>query len=227
MHDFGQLLTHTWQHSSNLVVCCLILLLAMFLWMLADHGRRGWGVLAASWQSRRFLRASAGLLEQGAWDDVLVLAKRFERSPVATVYRKGLQGFRTEHERVLTKQSVDAASREARLARNRLHEQLREGLNGMATISSTAPLIGLFATTIGILDSLGGYIGPSSGYVSFLAGNTANALLPTAAGLFVGLLATWSYNWRSDRLAACIAEMDIASSGLVECLERQRRSATQ
>jgi biopolymer transport protein ExbB/TolQ len=227
MYDVGQFLTHTWQHSSNLVEDCLILLLAMLLWMLADHGRRGYGFLAASWQSRRFLRAGAGLLEQGAWADVWALAERFQRGPVAIVYAKGLRGFGTEHECAITKQSVDAATREARLARNRVREQLRQGLNGMATISTTAPLVGLFATTIGILDSFGGYIGPSSSYESFLAANTAKALVPTAAGLFVGVLATWSYNWRSNRLATCNAEMDIASSGLVKYLERQRRNAMQ
>lgn len=43
---------------------------------------------AASWQSRRFLSASAGLLEHGAWDDVLVLAERLKRSPVATIYTR-------------------------------------------------------------------------------------------------------------------------------------------
>jgi biopolymer transport protein ExbB len=204
-----------------------MLLLAMFLWTVADQGRRGWGFLAASWHSRRFLRASAGLLEHGARDDVLALAERFQRSPVAIVYAKGLQWFRTEHECAITKQSVDIASREARLARNRVHEQLRQGLNGMATISTTAPLVGLFATTIGILDSFGAYIGPSSGYVSFLAANTAKALVPTAGGLLVGVLATWFYNWRSSRLAACNAEMDIAFSGLAKYLEQERRNAMQ
>jgi len=185
----------------------------------ADHAYRGWKFLAARWQSRRFLSAGTGFLEHGAWDDVLVLAEEFKKSPVAAIYLGGLQRFCTEH-----KHAVDAASREARVARNRMHQQLRQGLNRMATISTTAPLVGLFGTTIGILDSFGAYIGSASGYISFIAANIANALVTTAAGLLIGVLAAWSYNWRSDRLAACNAEMEIASAELLKYLEQRRGS---
>jgi biopolymer transport protein ExbB/TolQ len=158
-------------------------------------------------------RFFSSLLEHGALDDVLMLAEEFKKSPVAAIYLGGFQRFRTERKGVLDQQVVDAASREARVARNRMHQQLRQGLKGMAMISTNAPLVGLFGTTIGVLNSFG-YIGSASGYISFVATNIANALVPTAAGLLIGVLATWSYNWRSDRLAACNAEKEIASAEL-------------
>jgi biopolymer transport protein ExbB/TolQ len=81
-----------------------------------------------------------------------------------------------------------------------MHEQLRQGLSSLSAISTTAPLVGLFGTSIGILDSFRGYIGSEHDYIAFLATNLADALVPTAAGLLIGVLATWLFNWRSDRL---------------------------
>jgi biopolymer transport protein ExbB/TolQ len=92
-----------------------------------------------------------------------------------------------------------------------LHGQLRGGLNGLSAISRTAPVVGLFGTCIGILDSFKGYAGSKYGFLAFLAVNLAEALVPATVGLPVGVIATWSFNWQSDRLAEFDAEMEIAS----------------
>jgi biopolymer transport protein ExbB len=119
---------------------------------------------------------------------------------------------------------MEAASRGARIARNRLHEQLRHGLSSLSTIAKTAPLVGLIGTSSGILDSFRGYVGNKYGYIAFLATNLAEALVPAAAGLLIAVLAMWRFNWRSDRLAVFDTEMEVASQELVKYLELQRRA---
>jgi biopolymer transport protein ExbB/TolQ len=79
----------------------------------------------------------------------------------------------------------------------------------------------LFGTTIGILDSFGAYIGSRNGFIAFIAANLADALVPTATGLLVGVLATWCFNCRNDQLATFDVEMEIAELDLVKHLKQQ------
>jgi biopolymer transport protein ExbB/TolQ len=221
MYDGGQFLTHMLQNASLPVECSLIVLFLMFLWTLVDVVVRSVRYYSATRQSHRFLEASAGLLERGQWKGVQSIAETLNRSHVAMVYFNAMQEFRTAHECVLAEQAVEAARRGARTARNRVHEQLRQGLSYLSAIAITAPLVGLFGTTIGILDSFGAYIGSRNGFIAFIAANLADALVPTATGLLVGVLATWCFNCRNDQLATFDVEMEIAELDLVKHLKQQ------
>jgi hypothetical protein len=56
-----------------------------------------------------------------------------------------------------------------------------------------------------------------------MARDSANALVPAAAGLVLSVAAVWWFNWRSARLAAVDGEMQIAFLELTEYPEIQRR----
>jgi biopolymer transport protein ExbB/TolQ len=51
--------------------------------------------------------------------------------------------------------------------------------------------------------------------------NLAEALVPTAMVLVVGVFAMWCFNWRSERLAMSDSEMRTASLELVRYLEKE------
>ena len=125
---------------------------------------------------------------------------------------------------VSAEQAANSASRGARAAKNRVHKQVRQGLGSVSAIATTAPLVGLVGTAIGILDSFRGYVGNKHAHIAFLAANLAEVLVPTAAGLLVGVLATWCFNWRSERLSVFDTEMEIASIQVVNYLEKQSRA---
>ena len=57
-----------------------------------------------------------------------------------------------------------------------------------------------------------------------IATNIAEALVPTAIGLIVAVVAVWWFNWRNAQLAAFDGEMQIASLELAKYLEIQRRA---
>jgi biopolymer transport protein ExbB/TolQ len=63
------------------------------------------------------------------------------------------------------------------------------GLSWLSIVSSTAPFIGLFGTVVGILESFSAFAG--SGKVSFsvIAPAISEALVATAAGIFVAIFA--------------------------------------
>lgn len=86
---------------------------------------------------------------------------------------------------VATKQILDlgmmAATKEA-----------TKGLSLLSVFASTTPFIGLFGTVVSILDTFT-HIGQSSGSMSIISSGVSDALIATAAGIFVAIFA-YSYH---------------------------------
>ena len=72
-----------------------------------------------------------------------------------------------------------------------LYAGTKEATKGLATLSivaSTAPFIGLFGTVVSILDTFNN-IGSASGTMAVIAAGVSDALVATAAGIFVAIFA--------------------------------------
>jgi biopolymer transport protein ExbB len=76
------------------------------------------------------------------------------------------------------------------------------GLTLLASVGSTSPFIGLFGTVWGIYHALTGLSGASRVVLDKVAGPVGEALIMTAAGLFVAIPAVLAYNAfnRANRL---------------------------
>jgi len=87
-----------------------------------------------------------------------------------------------------------------------LHSQARfeSGLTLLASVGSTAPFIGLFGTVWGIYHALVSLSGATQVVLDKVAGPVGEALIMTAAGLFVAIPAVLAYNAlnRANRLVA-------------------------
>jgi biopolymer transport protein ExbB len=82
--------------------------------------------------------------------------------------------------------------------------QVEKGLTFLASVGSTAPFIGLFGTVWGIYHALVGLSGATQVVLDKVAGPVGEALIMTAAGLFVAIPAVLAYNalTRANRLVA-------------------------
>ncbi|CAI6150787.1 MAG: Tol-Pal system protein TolQ [uncultured Sulfurimonas sp.] len=67
-------------------------------------------------------------------------------------------------------------------------KEATKGLSILSIFASTTPFIGLFGTVVSILDTFT-HIGKSSGSMSIIAGGVSDALIATAAGIFVAIFA--------------------------------------
>jgi len=65
-------------------------------------------------------------------------------------------------------------------------KEATKGLSFLSIVASTAPFIGLFGTVVSILDTFK-HIGGSSGTMSVIAAGVSDALIATAAGIFVAI----------------------------------------
>jgi biopolymer transport protein ExbB/TolQ len=67
-------------------------------------------------------------------------------------------------------------------------KEATKGLSLLSIVASTAPFIGLFGTVVSILDTFDN-IGRASGTMAIIAAGVSDALIATAAGIFVAIFA--------------------------------------
>ena len=86
--------------------------------------------------------------------------------------------------------------------------RVERGLTCLASVGSIAPFVGLFGTVWGIYHALVGLSGATQLALDKVAGPVGEALVMTAAGLFVAIPAVLAYNafTRSNRLV--LAQLD-------------------
>lgn len=131
-------------------------------------------------------------------------------SPIANIIRKGLSKYQFGMERI--KESIESAGKQEIY-------KLEKGISILATISGVAPLLGFLGTVTGMIsafikiESLGGNASPSD-----LAGGIWEALITTAFGLSVGIIAYLFYNYFVTRITKLISEMEITSTDFIDVL---------
>jgi len=102
-----------------------------------------------------------------------------------------------------------------------VNAELKRGLSGLATIGATAPFVGLFGTTVGIINAFKGMSSEKTAGLSAVAGGISEALVTTAFGLFVAVPAVWAYNWFTNKVEAFGIEMTNSSSELIDYFIKQ------
>ena len=94
--------------------------------------------------------------------------------------------------------------------------RLEEKLNLLATIAQIAPLLGLFGTLLGFIDTFG-YITHADAYANFrdLADGVGKALVCAAGGIAVAIPAHAGYNYLVSRVNKIVLDMERAAAEIV------------
>ena len=92
--------------------------------------------------------------------------------------------------------------------------KLQRGMPILATVGSTAPFVGLFGTTFGVINAFQGMAEEGSGLSSISAG-ISEALITTGVGIGVAVLGVWAFNYFNSRIAKVSEELDSAESDFV------------
>ena len=106
---------------------------------------------------------------------------------------------------------------------------LQRGLPVLATISSSAPFVGLFGTVFGIITAFQQMADPAKGGGGGLASVSAGiseALLTTAVGLAVAIVAVWFYNFFVTKLDQFAALVDDTAGELSDRLLQSARGGS-
>ncbi len=113
--------------------------------------------------------------------------------------------------------------REERVARRLVETQigLKRFLWILGTISSTAPFIGLFGTVVGIIKSFDNISQTGKSGFSVVAGSLSEALVATAAGIIVAVIALIFYNYFINRLNIINTEVKNKVKDLSDLIEKK------
>ena len=102
----------------------------------------------------------------------------------------------------------DAREAVARVARREL-QRMRAGLRALEVIATTAPLLGLLGTVLGMIGAFRALQAAGTGAdPSVLAGGIWEALLTTAAGMAVAIPASVALSWFEAVAEAAQADME-------------------
>lgn len=98
--------------------------------------------------------------------------------------------------------------------------ELEKRTNLLASIAGIAPMLGFFGTVLGMIkafqqiQTLQGNVNPS-----VLAGGIWEALVTTATGLLVGILALFSYNYLLARIRRLTNDMERSATDFIDLLQ--------
>jgi biopolymer transport protein ExbB len=125
---------------------------------------------------------------------------------------------------------VHGVTRSMDRAKKREIAGLQRGLPVLATISSSAPFVGLFGTVFGIITAFQQMADPSKGGGGGLAtvsAGIAEALLTTAVGLAVAIVSVWFYNFFVTRVDDFTVLVDDTAGELADRLLHNTRRGQQ
>ncbi len=171
-----------------------------------------WRFLNASrMDDTKFLRAVEDLLRTGNTNAAKQYCDEFDK-PLARIMKQGIE--RLGRPLVDIEDAIRNAGKKETFA-------LEHKMDWLATIAGTAPLLGFLGTVTGMIDAfmeiqnLQGNVNPS-----VLAGGIWEALITTAYGLIVGIVALGFYNYLLNKVNRLIFQLEMASTDFMELLQK-------
>jgi biopolymer transport protein ExbB/biopolymer transport protein TolQ len=216
-----------WEQMGFVAKFVVIILVLMSIYSLGFAIERLIRFRRARKESLKVALGVQPLLKQRKLEEAIVFTKdkKFRHSHLARVLAAGLTEFQYENSQELPPDFdiVDSGRRAIERETLMTTAELKKGLGNLATISTTAPFIGLFGTVVGIINSFRGMAASGSGGIGAVSAGIAEALFATAIGLAVAIPSVWLYNHFLNKIERFNVEMSNASSELVDYFLKNRR----
>ena len=154
-------------------------------------------------------------LKRGDLDEVEHLVEREgERMPLAPIYRAVLP--------LVNDSPLEDIAEAAETQRLEQVQRLRRNVWMLGTVATASPFIGLFGTVIGIIKAFHEMASQGTGGFAVVAAGISEALVATALGLGVAILAVVAYNYLQVRLGEVATGMRVGITRFVESVRAGR-----
>jgi len=203
----------------------------LFMWPILLLGIAATAVCIERYRSLKMLDTSAeemreqviDLLSQDKVEEALELCET-SRGPVAAVLANGLRKYL-----VLQRLGYDAGRTEEQVVKSmenysiHIVAALERHLPILATVSSSAPMLGFLGTVSGMVHAFGEIVNQSgsANIVELAAGGIEQALLTTCFGLIVGIPAFIAFNYFTSIINNFVLEVETSASELIEAVTLQ------
>ncbi|HWO41727.1 MAG TPA: MotA/TolQ/ExbB proton channel family protein [Candidatus Eisenbacteria bacterium] len=154
---------------------------------------RLWSLRNIGATTARISESISDPIKKGERDLAIAICKQNSHCPAGRILMRVI-----EAEKLHGKESASAFAGEAMFEEN---QKLRKHLWILGTVASSAPFIGLLGTVIGIIKSFEEMAISGTGGFAVVAAGISEALVATALGLGVAIIALIFYNYFQTRIA--------------------------
>lgn len=189
----------------------MYLLVACSLFVVAVAGERFLYLRGVAGEMASLQQNLQPLLEKQRFAEAVQLCEQLAPNMLAAVALAGLQAFQrgSQLENALESAAMLAAAR------------LRERLDDLSMIVTLAPLLGLLGTVIGMVQSFS-IFNLRAGQPMAITGGVGEALVATATGLLVAVLALVLHNYFSRRVNRLITDIEQVAALVIDCLTMKK-----
>ena len=197
-----------------LAVLALLALASFYSWTVI-FGKIG-TFSKATKESRLFLRS---FRKATRLQEISTLAAQHKSSPLAQVFEEVYETYKRQTGGAGAPRNLSPLERSAQTAASEAVTILERRLTWLATIAQVSPFVGLFGTVMGVVDSFHGLGMAGAATLRAVAPGISEALITTAAGLFVAVPAVIAYNQFTARIRVLAAATDDFCRELLNSLE--------
>jgi biopolymer transport protein TolQ len=211
-------------HIGVIAVAVLVLLLfaSLYSWTVI-LGKMG-SFRRATRQSRSFVKL---FRRTNTLSDIAARAGDYSASPLSQVFEDIYETYRRQTGGSGPPRNLLALERTARTSASEAVSKMERRMTWLATIASASPFVGLFGTVMGIVDAFQGIGQAGTATLGAVSPGIAEALITTAAGLFVAVPAVVAYNQFTARIKVFASAIDDFSRELLNSLEEIPAQAPQ
>ncbi len=155
---------------------------------------RLWSLRNISSATLRICESLIDPIKKGQWDLAIAICRQNSDSPAARIF---LRIFDKGTSQPL--EAVNAFATEAMFEETQI---LKKNLWILGTVASSAPFIGLLGTVVGIIKSFESMAIAGTGGFAVVAAGISEALVATALGLAVAIIALIFYNYFQTRISS-------------------------
>ena len=206
-------------------VILILFIFSIVSWGIMFHKYRLFRVVGRETSDFRDFFSRRNQLEQ-----VYTYAKKMKNCPMARVFLAGYielatqfrltQAERTDDDDDMLLEKLDSISRALERATAQEVTKLEKWLIFLGTAGSTSPFIGLFGTVWGVMVAFAGIGVKGTANVAVVAPGISEALIATAAGLFVAIPSVIGYNYFINKVKTSGTDMDNFSLDMLSLIDR-------
>ncbi|MDF3071631.1 MAG: motA [Polyangiaceae bacterium] len=221
-------LTHIWAHMSALNKGIAFVLFMMAVSFIGVTIERLIAFSRSAKESRLFAQQAGKLLEEWKVEEIIPVADKYKSSALARLFgpiiRRYIHAYEDLGEGGLS--PVQLARSEAGRRMEAVGEELRRGMNVVATVGSISPFVGLLGTVVGIIGAFAGIGNAGNAGMSAIMGGISEALIETAFGLMVAIPSVISFNFLNAKIAGIETALGRSAGELLDELENHQGRTT-
>ena len=191
--------------GGNIVMAVLLILSILAIYILIE---RYFAIRKESLEDEDFLMSIRKFVEEKNIDQAKKLCKNTD-SPISRMIEKGLDR--------IDKPMTDISSAIENQGKLEIYKMDNKIAN-LATISGAAPMIGFLGTVIGMIIAFQKMARETTVSPADLAGGIYTAMITTAAGLVVGIIAYISYNYLVNKVDKVIFQLEARTTEFLDLL---------